>query len=151
VTSVGALNPNLDSVALFSNTGDWVNCYAPGAAVLSTMPAFQGGLEPGARTEAYDWRREAIDPDNYGRRRAAAGAPDDDPDPVGGFALWSGTSFAAPVQAGRIAQALVGRLPGREEKALPGQEVVDLVRKGRQGAMPPGPPPPSQKAEPPGE
>ena len=47
VTSVGALNPNLDSVALFSNTGDWVNCYAPGAAVLSTMPAFQGGLEPG--------------------------------------------------------------------------------------------------------
>ncbi len=150
MTSVGALNPNLDSVALFSNTGDWVSCYAPGAAVLSTMPAFQGGLEPGARTVAYDWRREAIDPDNYGRRAAAAVPAEQGEKPVGGFALWSGTSFSAPIQAGRIAQALVGRLPGKE-KSLPTVEVVDLVRDARDRAMPPGPPPRPKDAESPGE
>ena len=31
--SVGALNPNETTVALFSNTGDWVTHYDVGAAV----------------------------------------------------------------------------------------------------------------------
>jgi hypothetical protein len=140
VTSVGALNPNLDSVALFSNTGDWVTCYAPGAALLSTMPPFQGGLEPGARTTAYDWRREAIDPDNYGRRPEAALPPAKGPKPVGGFALWSGTSFAAPVQAGRIAQALLEGLKEAEEAGRSTDGAVGLLRKARGAAMPPGAP-----------
>ena len=52
VVSVGALNPN-GTDALFSNAGPWVRAYAPGAAVMSTLPPFQGGLEPAARTEAY--------------------------------------------------------------------------------------------------
>jgi subtilisin family serine protease len=103
VVSVGALNPNLTSVALFSNTGPWVRTYAPGASVVSTMPPLQGGLMPMARTRAFGLDREAIDPDNY-RRGVDAG---------GGFAVWSGTSFAAPVVAGRVAQALVGQLPER--------------------------------------
>jgi subtilisin family serine protease len=85
---VGAQNPNLTD-ALFSNAGPWVRAHAPGAAVLSTTPAFQGGLEPMARTEAYQRVRESIDPDDF----------------TGGFALWSGTSFAAPVFAGRVAAA----------------------------------------------
>ena len=52
IVSVGALNPN-GTDALFSNAGPWVRAYAPGAAVMSTLPPFQGGLEPQARTEAY--------------------------------------------------------------------------------------------------
>ncbi len=102
VTSVGALNPN-GTDALFSNAGPWVRAYAPGAAVLSTLPpTFEGGLEPTARTEAYQRVRESIDPDDFG----------------GGFAVWSGTSFAAPLFAGRLAARLVDTVdPARDDRA----------------------------------
>ena len=93
IMSVGALNPN-GTDALFSNAGPWVRAYAPGAAVMSTMPEFQGGLEPAARTEAYTRRRESLDPDDY----------------TSGFALWSGTSFAAPLFAGQVAAQLADRI-----------------------------------------
>jgi subtilisin family serine protease len=93
IVSVGALNPN-GTDALFSNAGPWVRAYAPGAAVMSTLPPFQGGLEPGARTEAYMRKRESIDPDDY----------------TGTFAVWSGTSFAAPLFAGWVASQLVDRI-----------------------------------------
>ncbi|MGL5825706.1 MAG: S8 family peptidase [Nocardioides sp.] len=96
VVSVGALNPNLTTVALFSNTGPWVNTYAAGAAVMSTMPPLQGGLQPSARTTAFGLIRESIDPDQFSHGGQAEG----------GYALWSGTSFAAPTVAGRIAAAL---------------------------------------------
>jgi subtilisin family serine protease len=94
VVSVGALNPNGVSDALFSNVGTWVSTYRPGAAVMSTMPAFQGGLEPVARTNALGRPREAIDPDDFRGR----------------FAVWSGTSFSAPIAAGAVAAAMVGQL-----------------------------------------
>jgi subtilisin family serine protease len=135
VVSVGALNPNLDTVAIFSNTGDWVTCYAAGGAVLSTMPPFQGGLEPSARTRAYGWVRESLDPDNF-HRRVRPGKDGKEGEPDGGFALWSGTSFSAPVQAGKIARALVGKLP-RERKP---RSVEPTRRAAVQAAMPPGPP-----------
>jgi hypothetical protein len=95
------LNPDLVSTALFSNTGPWVRAYEPGAAVMSTMPPFQGGMQPLARTTAYGRDRAAIDPDNYARGS----------DRTGGFALWSGTSFAAPMMAGKLAAYLVDKLP----------------------------------------
>jgi hypothetical protein len=104
VTSVGADNPN-GTVALFSNTGDWVRCYAPGAAVLSTMPPFQGGLMPMATTRAAGLDRESMDPDDYQAFDNGSG------EMSGGFALWSGTSFAAPVIAGEIAAELLGSIP----------------------------------------
>ena len=47
--SVGALNPNNASVALYSNVGDWVRAYAPGTSVLSTIPPLQGGVQAGSR------------------------------------------------------------------------------------------------------
>ncbi len=94
IVSVGALNPNLRTDALFSNAGPWVRAYVPGAALVSTMPPFQGGLQPVARTRAFDRVREAIDPDDF----------------RGGFAVWSGTSFAAPLLAGRLAADLMPML-----------------------------------------
>jgi subtilisin family serine protease len=102
IVSVGALNPN-GTDALFSNAGPWVRVYAPGASVMSTLPPFQGGLEPTARTEAYMRERESVDPDDF----------------TGTFALWSGTSFAAPLFAGRIAQELVDTIDPDAEAREP--------------------------------
>jgi subtilisin family serine protease len=115
VLAVGALNPSHDSVALFSNTGTWVSTYAPGAGLLSTMPPLQGGLLPRARTKAFGLPREDIDPDNFTRKLA-----------VGGFGLWSGTSFAAPVVAGRVAQAILDQFLGGS-----GAEPSSAVDRGR--------------------
>lgn len=104
--SVGALNPNETTVALFSNTGDWVTHYDVGAAVMSTMPAFEGGLLPIARTESPWGLREDLDPDDF-----TTGL--DPNERLGGFGLWSGTSFAAPMLAGRIAESLIGQQQDR--------------------------------------
>ncbi|MBI2242717.1 MAG: S8 family serine peptidase, partial [Nocardioides sp.] len=90
IVSVGALNPNRRTDALFSNTGPWVRSYVPGAAVVSTMPGFEGGLLPVGRAVAFGRWRESIDPDDF----------------RGGFGVWSGTSFAAPLMAGVVAAAL---------------------------------------------
>ncbi|MFN8196560.1 MAG: S8/S53 family peptidase [Nocardioidaceae bacterium] len=98
IVSVGALNPSGKTDALFSNAGPWVRVYDYGASVLSTLPIdFEGGLLPTARTTAYQREREAIDPDNY----------------TGGFAVWSGTSFAAPLFAGRLAHRIGEQLTPR--------------------------------------
>ncbi|HST48414.1 S8 family peptidase [Jatrophihabitans sp.] len=92
VVSVGALNPDLRSVALFSNAGDWVCCHRQGAALVSTMPTtFNGSLQPIASVRVTgDGLRSTIDPDNF----------------HGGFATWSGTSFAAPILAAEVAELL---------------------------------------------
>ena len=92
--SVGALNPSLRSLTLFSNVGPWVRTYAPGAAVVSTTPAFTGGAQAATRADFEGFDRQTVDPDDY----------------RGGFAAWSGTSFAAPYVAGRIAAALAPSL-----------------------------------------
>jgi subtilisin family serine protease len=94
--SVGALNPD-GSVALFSNSGDWVACYSPGAALVSTMPLVDSsqrsgvdtGYGPPADREVASWRA-TVDPDNFT-----------------GFGTWSGTSFAAPVAAAAAARAIL--------------------------------------------
>lgn len=88
--SVGALNPARDSVALFSNFGPWVSLYAPGVSVVSTSPGHQGGVQAGSVDSFGSLVRRSLDPDDF----------------RGGFAIGSGTSFAAPFIAGRLAEAL---------------------------------------------
>jgi subtilisin family serine protease len=112
--SVGALNPN-GSKAMFSDDARWISTWAPGAAVVSTFPVDINASrspqliarEPEA--DAGPAVREALDPDDYS----------------GGFAVWSGTSFAAPLLAAEIAGAL---LAGAAEPALrldvPGPEAA---------------------------
>ncbi len=106
LVSVGSLNPNQATVALFSNAGTWVTTYRSGAAIVSTLPT---GGNAGSQASA----------------EAAEGAPDtrqratiDIDDFSGGFGVWSGTSFAAPVLAGQLAQALVEL--GTEDVSLNG-------------------------------
>jgi hypothetical protein len=104
LVSVGALNPNRSTVALFSNAGDWVSTYRHGAAIVSTLPEVENA---GAQSST----------------AAAPGAPDDHnrmtidrDDFSSGFGVWSGTSFATPVLAGQLLQSLVDQ--GTEDARL---------------------------------
>ena len=111
IVSVGALNPNRSTVALFSNTGPWVRVYERGASIVSTIPVFETGGMPTGRTVAYGLDRDSIDPDDY----------------RGGFAVWSGTSFAAPLVAGELAAQLDGELLAAPDR--PTGRAVDYARK----------------------
>jgi Subtilase family len=98
--SVGALNPN-GSRALFSDGGRWINAWASGAAVVSTFPVdINASRCPEVRVRSHPGNgvppglpddREALDPDSY----------------RSGFAVWSGTSFSAPLLAAQIARSLL--------------------------------------------
>jgi hypothetical protein len=95
VVSVGALNPN-GTKAMFSNDGPWVTAWAAGADVISTYPVdLDGGeqpvIAPSPAGSRYNRHRETLDPDGF----------------RGGFAVWSGTSFSAPLVAARLADALL--------------------------------------------
>src|SRR5690606_22077516 len=74
VVGVGALDGG--ERASFSNHGPWVDACAEGVDVTSTFVSFDG-------------TRPAVD--------------GIEPDAFEGYAVWSGTSFATPVVAGRIA------------------------------------------------
>ncbi len=110
MVSVGSLNPNASTVALFSNAGEWVTTYRTGAAVVSTLPlpqnaATQPGSEvPGINTLA-PAQQQAV---RAGTRPAPLDRATIDLDDFsGGFGVWSGTSFATPIVAGALAQNLV--------------------------------------------
>jgi len=102
ILSVGARNPDR-SQALFSNAGSWVTAWAPGAAVVSTFPTdINGSRMPEIIAETHGENhmapgptpprgRESLDPDDY----------------ASGWAVWSGTSFSAPLIAAHIGQALL--------------------------------------------
>jgi hypothetical protein len=119
--SVGAQNPD-GTRAAFSNAGEWVSDWALGANVVSTFPTtFDAGAQAvmGAPDPDGVWRA-TIDPDCF----------------AGGFGLWSGTSFAAPLVAGRIAARLLGKVT-EEDDSVDGDPQVRVARavaRGREAA-----------------
>ncbi|MEU5156582.1 S8/S53 family peptidase [Glycomyces sp. NPDC021274] len=93
ILSVGALNPNR-KIAMFSNEGPWVSCYATGAGLVSTYPCEASGSrmpERRAMSTMLNRHRESHDPDDFSA----------------GFAVWSGTSFAAPIAASFLVNAML--------------------------------------------
>lgn len=91
VIAVAALDG--DDRAWFSDHGPWVDACAPGVDVASCFVRFDG---PRPRVHGTD------------------------PDDFTGFAVWSGTSFAAPAVAGAIARVAA-------EQGLPGRTAAERV------------------------
>ena len=106
VSAVGALNPD-GTVAMFSNDGPWVRYLRQGAGLVSTVPTdLDGSLEATSTLVTSRGEvRSTIDPDDFSS----------------GFAVWSGTSFSAPLFAGQLAARLVeplrARRPRRDRRA----------------------------------
>ena len=120
VVSVAALNAD-GTLAPFSNDGPWVTAEAVGANVVSATPTYTDG---GARASVAvrgprGTLRSSFDPDDYR-----------------GYSVWSGTSFAAPVLAGRYLTSL------RREGFPPGiNDRRALLHVGRPSRQLPDPPP----------
>jgi hypothetical protein len=93
---VAALNPDGRTVALFSNAPVIVSAYRPGVSLVSTLPAVDGAGQSSVVVPTVDGSSETdppratVDPDSY----------------LGGFGVWSGTSFATPVLAAELASEL---------------------------------------------
>jgi serine protease len=88
---------------------------------MSTMPPFRGGLQPTAKTWVEGRLRESVDPDDFSSGRRPDGAQ------RGGFGVWSGTSFSAPLMAGALAAAMSKELVNR---AGPARGTAAAVRRG---------------------
>jgi len=99
LVSVGACNTNRQTRAHFSNYGDWVTAHEVGVSCVSTFPRIDGANQPEL---VKDGDRETADSDDF----------------RGGFARWSGTSFAAAAFAARRAQ---GYLDGMSPAATDAQ------------------------------
>ena len=106
LAAIGALNASGFTTAAFSNDGPWVWRWAPGNALVSTVPIWEGAANPGVGK---------LDGGGVGPRLRTSPDPDD---LRTGFAVWAGTSFATPVVAGMLADSL-SRDP--EAKAAFGQ------------------------------
>jgi subtilisin family serine protease len=115
LTTVGAMNPDASTVALFSNSGPWVTTHRLGAAIVSTVPVtLRGSTESSIWVERHDPAcRATVGPETY----------------PGGFALWSGTSFAAPAAAGELAAFIAAAGGGidRPEACERGRKAVAHV------------------------
>lgn len=115
VLSVGALDPD-GNRAPFSNYGPWVTSWAAGAALISTMPTSGPAVRPSGTGSGSGHPRKVV--------VAARTQPPRDhllhgPDQYeSGFALWSGTSFAAPLVAAELAGALIAGAAANRELHL---------------------------------
>lgn len=103
VIGVGALGPPGDARASFSDYGDWVKVYAPGQDLAHAFG-----------TGSYTYQEQNI------------GQTAD----FHGMAIWSGTSFSAPIVAGLIA----ARISGTGESAR--QAADSLLHLARAQALP---------------
>lgn len=114
VAATGARNASGVTTAAFSNYGPWVSHWAPGNALVSTVPMWQGARGPGL----------AVPDGGVGPRMRTA--PDED-DLTTGFAVWAGTSFATPVVAGYVASALAA--DGYADKADVTQRAIHALKR----------------------
>ena len=94
LTAIGARNAAGLTTAAFSNWGEWVTAWAPGNALVSTVPVWEGAATGGLAL---------LDAARLGPDTRTGPDPDD---LRSGFAVWAGTSFATPVVAGILANAL---------------------------------------------
>lgn len=106
--AVGAADRH-GEVASFSNHGPWVHVYVPGVDVHSAYPPLDGGAQ--AVIALPHPVRETMDVDDF----------------RGGFAIWSGTSFAAPFAAAMLARVLVTPLATRGD-GVPVSRRIRLLR-----------------------
>ena len=108
VVAVGALRDPAHGVgrACFSNHGDWVTVYAPGERLVN---AYLDGVYEylHSSTASCRYASPALYPDctcvSPARSGSLSGADPADQEKFAGMAAWSGTSFATPIVAGRIA------------------------------------------------
>jgi subtilisin family serine protease len=108
VVAVGALRDPAHGVgrACFSNHGDWVTVYAPGERLVN---AYLDGVYEylHSSTATCRYASPARYPDctcvSPARSGSLSGANPADQEKFSGMAAWSGTSFATPIVAGRIA------------------------------------------------
>ncbi|MQM24621.1 S8 family peptidase [Glycomyces albidus] len=108
VISVGALNLNR-SIAVYSNEGPWIGCYATGTDLVSAFPIeAHGSRMPERRAKSYLWDRYRENPDAF--------------DFSSGCAIWSGTSFAAAVASGFLCDAM-------EETEAYGSDAAGLAKR----------------------
>jgi subtilisin family serine protease len=119
VLAIGALNASGATTAAFSNDGGWISRWAPGNSVVSTVPLWQGSAEGGLSL-----------PDHAGSGPRLRSAPDAD-DLTTGFAVWAGTSFAAPIVAGILGAALAEApdatgIPARVARAVQAVATADV-------------------------
>ncbi|MDS0134291.1 MULTISPECIES: S8 family serine peptidase [unclassified Amycolatopsis] len=112
VLGVGALNPN-GTTAWFSNGGPSATWYAPGARIVSAFPPdIRGAGAPGRIGSDND--RQGLDPDDFS----------------GGFAVWDGTSFAAPHIAAALAREIETEIKAGNTDA--GKRASEAVRRLKQ-------------------
>ena len=83
--------PRRQTIALFSNAGEWVACHRRGAALVSTFPTTSTRRRAGLRAVVVVPVTACARPSTPTTSAAAS-------------ASWSGTSFAAPILAGQLAQ-----------------------------------------------
>jgi subtilisin family serine protease len=115
LSATGARNAAGRTTAAFSNWGEWITKWAPGNALVSTVPVWEGA--GGA---------SIVNPDGAGAGPFLRTTPDPD-DLRSGFAVWAGTSFATPVVSGVLASALA-------TDANCGSDRVDRARRALEAA-----------------
>jgi len=105
------------NLSAFSNRGPWLKAAAPGEKLASVfVPGVeQAGTDPDLRPES--WR------DHF---RGSASRCADEGEPVGQWAEWSGTSFAAPLVTGALAVEIAGgATPSDAAATLLGPTILD--------------------------
>ncbi len=113
VLGVGALDsptsPLHPSVACWSNRGTWVQTYAPGSDVDGIY--LEGSFTFDRETWSHDPEGERLQlPEGCAR----PGGPTQSPLDFNGWAMWQGTSFAAPFVAGVLCQYLASGCTAEE-------------------------------------